>query len=108
MSRQGRLRQGRWQKIDIPTSYSEKQLLKYAPELCEYVSSDEEKCVIRESKTLEEGIVIHAANSCEMKAFTTMWEFESKDPVTTALANNKVGSRKKEPTYLALESRVQK
>ena len=57
---------------------------------------------------MEEVVVIHAANSLEMKAFTKMWEFESKDPVTEALTDNKAGSRKKEPTYLALGRHLHK
>ena len=57
---------------------------------------------------MEEGIAIDAANSLYTKAFTKMWEFKSKNPVPANQANNKAGSRKKEPPYLAFGRRVYK
>ena len=108
LSKQCRLIQGRWSKIEPPADYGEKKLLKYALELCDYVGSDEEKCIIREGKPLEEGVIIHTVHSLETKAFTKMWEFEGRDPVTANRANDKAGSIKKKPTYIALGRSVYK
>ena len=105
----GRLRQGEWKSVIVTQQqFEEPASVKSTLDLCHFVSSPEERDTLRNGST---GVVpreelMQLCSTISHRAFMKMWTLEGEDADAMKLINDKKGSQKKMPTYLAIGRRI--
>ena len=96
-----------WKNITIPLTLGTPILALNTLELCQCVMNDEELSLFQNKTFPSDEDLLKLTNSIEIRAFKAMWSLEGVRDVEQEYAKNqKLGSRKKRATYLAIGARV--
>ena len=102
----GRLRQGEWKSVIVTQQqFEEPASVKSTLDLCYFVSSSEERDNLRTGAVPKEELM-QLCSTISHRAFMKMWTLEGKDADAMKLINDKKGSQKKMPTYMAIGRRI--